>query len=654
VSTRTLDYGDNDPFSGVIGRTRHLAWPVHAYRITIPATLSAGRDLLNPFERVILNVIDAVGRLDEAALAQETCLPVDLVRTVILRLRDKGLINEDNLVIDRNRRSWEEEIREENYTSALAFRELVGGRLLPFVQILDGRNPLKTKLVDRRTLLRRDYASSRLGPPSAKEVISIITQMKRRSEAYAQSTRTPAIKQIRVEREPEYYLLDCPIAVQAHDAEFRIADPFGTGFSRVLEDVFSLRLETDEKLQEWMTNWRRALSTPKARDGEESRPREPFDTDEIRRRYPRLVRALIPSPGAQHRSVENIYASLEWALYYTCEMHDPQLAIRRLKQETGNNYSQWLSGIAEGLGFEVPRYGFRPVPNGKFDDYLDQKPEMDTVLGICLLQAEAHHEHPLRRIASASPDFIGRIRVLARDRGDRAHGKHVTVANGAQLESDPFMREIISALLPAIQFDSNAKSTDAGSQADLLLDARTSLQDAFGYRSFNKLGLSAQASLLTAEQFWLVCKDGDDARAFISNLYSALQGVLREFLSGTAPVGAREGEYKEQAAVKADRAGLGRLPDELASVRPRRIRETLQGNDLSVGASVIALLLTAGQEVLKEIANSQPDFLAAIADILAKRGHANQPAPMQKADAGELRKSAISTVRTLLELIQED
>lgn len=126
MSTRTLDYGDNYPFSGVIGRTRHLAWPVHAYRITIPATLSAGRDLLNPFERVILNVIDAVGRLDEDALAQETCIPVDLVRTVILRLRDKGLINDDNLIIDRNRRSWEEEIREENYTSALAFRELVG------------------------------------------------------------------------------------------------------------------------------------------------------------------------------------------------------------------------------------------------------------------------------------------------------------------------------------------------------------------------------------------------------------------------------------------------------------------------------------------------------------------------------------------------
>ena len=104
--------------------------------------------------------------------------------------------------------------------------------------------------------------------------------MKRRSEAYAQSTRTPDIAQIRVEREPESYLLDCPIAVQGHDADFRIADPFGTGFSRVLEDVFTHRLETDEKLQRWMTKWRQSLRAPKARDGGQSRPREPFDTDE--------------------------------------------------------------------------------------------------------------------------------------------------------------------------------------------------------------------------------------------------------------------------------------------------------------------------------------------------------------------------------------
>ena len=40
-------------------------------------------------------------------LADETCIPVDLVRSVVLRLRDRGLIDSDNRIIDRHRRKWE-------------------------------------------------------------------------------------------------------------------------------------------------------------------------------------------------------------------------------------------------------------------------------------------------------------------------------------------------------------------------------------------------------------------------------------------------------------------------------------------------------------------------------------------------------------------
>lgn len=645
----TLDYGDIDPFFGVIGRPQHLAWPVHAFRITIPAAPGAGEEHLNPFERVILHVLDAVGRLDEGELAQETCIPVSLVRTVILRLQDKGLIDEDNLVVDANRESWAREAKEEHYTSALAFRELVGGRLLPFVQILDEEHPLRTKTVKDATLLAQDHAASRLGPPSAGDVISVITQMKRRSEAYAESARTPDIAQIRVEREPESRLLDCLIAIQGHDADFRIADPFGTGFSRVLEDVFTHRLETDEELQKWMTKWRQRLRAPKASADGQERPREPWDTEENTRKYPGLIHALRHSRGMTHRSLEKIYGSLEWALYYTCELHDPKVAIKRLQYETGINYSQWLSGIARRLGFNVPRDGFRPLPPGKFKDYLDKKPEMDTVLGIALLQAEADPEHPLHTIASADPDFIGRIRSLARERGNRAHGKGTRVANGTPLESEQFMRENISTLLPAIQFDPQAQGAGVDSWADLLLDARTGLLGAFGYRDFNKLGLGVQASLLTAEQLWIGFRDGDDALPLISDLYSALQGVLREFLSGSAPSAVREGEYVKRAGVRAELAGLGELPVSLATVKRYRIRETLQGNDLSLGASVVALLLTASEDVLQEIAKVQSDFLSVISDLLQKRGHANQPVPMEKKTADELRKSVISVIRTLLE-----
>ena len=652
---RTLDFGDSSPFFGVVGRPRHLAWPVHAYRITIPTTMSVGRDSLNPFEVVVISILDAVGRLDEAALADETCLPIDLVRNVILRLRDRGLIDDDNVIVDGHRRTWEQRAYDEIYTSALVFRELVEGRLLPFVQLLEHDSSIKMKSVTLgiRTI-PRDPERACLGPPSPRDIIEIVSQMKRRSAAHARHAKTPTIEQIRVEREPEDYFLDCPIAIQAHEADYRIADPFGTGFSRVIEEVFSHRLESDEGLQDWMSTWRQNLNQPQPSVNARQRPLEPFDTEQNRLNYPNLLHTLTPASGAQRLSIEDIYACLEWALFYCCEMNDPGLAIRRLGQAMGSDYSPWLSGIAAGVGLDIPRSGFRPIANGKFDDYLNQKPEMETVLAIALVQADADSDHPIHEIAHANPEFLIRIRNLTSDRGDWAHGKHVAVPQDAELESERLMREAVGTLLPDIQFGSSTRHADAAAGADLRLAARTSLLDALGYQTFNRLGLSAQSSLQAAEQFWLTSKDGDDARAFISSLYATLQGVLRSFLDEAQQVACPEDQYFERAAENAQRAGLGFIPPALTTVNPRRIRSTLQGDDPSLGASVIAQLLTSSDEVLVAIAERQPDFLSVVAVIHGRRGHANQPAPMGRDELSRLRRKTLTTVVTLLELTQGD
>ena len=650
--TRTLDYGVNSPFLGVFGSPRKLSWPVHVYRVTIPATVKGGQGRLNPFERVILNMIDAAGDGDENALASETYIPVDLVRSVVFRLRDRGLIDSDNRIIDRKRRTWESDRHEDLYTSALVFRELVGGEVLPFVHVLDASNPIKTKDAHQKAL--RLHAATNRGAPSTREVIDAITEMKKRADEHNQNSRIPTIEQIRVEREPEEYLLDCQIAVQTRDADFRIADPFGLGFSRALEGVFTDRLNHEQGLQRWMTNWLQSLSSPGSGAWEPSKIRDSYDTPANSRRYPNLVRALTPAAGARHRSVSNIYAALEWALYYTCEARNPGIAIRQLIAETGPTYSQRLSEVAASLGFDVPRYGFRPIPKGRFDDYQNSKSEMETVLAIALLQAETDDEHPMRALATTFPDFIVRVRGLASDRGRRVHGARVPLAEDTELDSDSFMREAISTLLPAVRFEARAQVQPDDSTADLLLDARASVLATLGYQSFNMLGPDARNSLLDAEKFFLALNDGDDGREFLLNLYSALQGVLRRFLAGVTPSGLREPDYKEVARDRASLAGLGDLPRGIGSVNPRRIREALQGRDLSLGASVLAVLLTASEHRLGKLARSQPTFLADVDLIHERRGHGNEPVPMSRADAALLRKTAITTLATLLDLTSED
>lgn len=653
MSTRTLDFGDNSPYFAIVGRPRHLAWPVLAYRITVPTTAKGDRDRLNPFEVVVLDIIDSMGSLDIDSLATETCLPVDLVRNVAFRLRDRGLIDGDNMIIDAQRRTWAADRSEEAYTSALAFRELVEGRLLPYLHPLEGISSIQFKSVAGSRTLPEDHSRTQYQPPTPREICEVVTLMRRRSKAHARIARVPTVEQIRIDREPEKYMLDCQIAIQARDADYRIADPFGIGFSRTLEEVFAHRLDSDERLQEWMTSWRSQLSPAGIRAGAPSRASQPFDTDLNRTLYPNLVRALTPAPGRAHLSLEDIYACLEWALFYCCERNDPGLAIRRLNQATGTQYSSWLSGIVAGIGLEVPKSGFRPIPRGKFEDYFNQMPEMETVLAISLVQAEADAEHPMRAVAAANPDFLVRVRALTVDRGDRAHGNYTAVHQEGELESDRFMRTIVSTLLDGMQTDSATDAAHPESAADLRLQARSNLLEALGYRTFNRLGPSAQASLLDAERFWIASQDDEvDARAFVSSLYAALQSALRGYLDGASPMVSPEADYIPQAIANARRVGLGTLPLSLTSVSPRRIRATLQGDDLSLGASVIALLLTASDEVLDSISEGQPSFLSVMAEIHERRGHANQPAPMKRKDLNRLRSKAYTSVMTLLEISQ--
>ena len=99
---KLLDYDKPNPFGSIIGKPRKLAWPVNAYRVTLPK-VSGADDGLNAFERVILKLLDAVGVMDADDLAAETRIPLDLVKGILLRLQDKELIDEHNAVIKQGR-----------------------------------------------------------------------------------------------------------------------------------------------------------------------------------------------------------------------------------------------------------------------------------------------------------------------------------------------------------------------------------------------------------------------------------------------------------------------------------------------------------------------------------------------------------------------
>ena len=136
---KILDYEKPAPFGEIIGRPRHLAWPVNVYRVTLPRV--SNDDGLNVFERVILKLLEAVGLMDADALADETRIPLDLVKSILLRLQDKGLIDGDHSIVEQER----DDEPPPAFVTALLFRELATGKILPFLHLLDDASPMRKK-----------------------------------------------------------------------------------------------------------------------------------------------------------------------------------------------------------------------------------------------------------------------------------------------------------------------------------------------------------------------------------------------------------------------------------------------------------------------------------------------------------------------------
>lgn len=651
---RLLDYGTRNPFRSTIGRPQHLAWPVHAYRVTLPDK-SANGDDVNPFDRVILKLLAALGPLDASALSQETCIPMDLVKSVLLRLIDNGLVDNRHTLRDVDHDSPAERQRVAPvFVTAVLFRELVAGKILPFIHRIDDQNPL-LQHTESRFFLKKLRANPvhEWTIPTPRDVISAYRGMHKRMSLHGVANAFPPAQQIMVVPRPEPYYLDCPIAILRREGDFRIGDPFGDGFSLTLETAFTQLLEHDSPVREWLRDWKESLRNPRTHepDSAEQGPKEPFDNQANWQRYPNLVANLKPAKRETFRSLSKIYASIEWALFYACSRRPFEKAIDLLTFAKPVDHPALLSGAAQHIGLRTSEVSFRAIREGKLIDFRMGKAELGTVLAVSLLQAGQDHSHPIRRIAAQHPDIIDLVFGIKKRRDEKAHGEGAADSPEVQLASDELMREIVQLVLPDIWFaDTPALKQDEDARGDSLLDARASIQDEFGFRAFNRLGVNVQERLIHAERFWQSCRDGDDALSFAADLYAAVQAAFRAQLAGKFPPELSDSEFSSRAQQNAVSAELcSELPQCLRTVKALAIRQTLQGAGQTLGSCVIAYLLLSNQDTLRSITDLQPSFIDDIEEILTRRGHGNEPLPLPKADIERLRRASFATIKTLLE-----
>jgi hypothetical protein len=647
---KLLDYGEHNHFSDIIGKQRKLAWPVNAYRVTLPKVVNADESL-NVFERVILKLFGGVGAMDTDELAAETRIPLDLVKSILLRLQDKGHIDEYNVII-RQEPDTSEAGTTPVFVTALLFRELATGKILPFLHLLDDTNPLQKKEGDEKDFrIIRGDADHKRNTPTQRDVINVLRAVKKRMAAFGDHTQMPAVQQITIISEPEFYYLDCSIAIQKGDGEFRIVDPFGNGFSLILENAFDQLLVRDDGWGKWLLSWKQQLKNSSS-EKQDPELKKTFETATNLQRYPKLIANLKLARSQNFRSYAKIHASIEWAMFYCCSVRTYKEAVATFKLTAQAEHSALLAKEAKNIGLEPPLLGFRPIREGKLIDFENGKAELETVLAIAILQASNDDAHPLRHLSTSHTNFIDLLFDIKNKRAKKAHGEGEADAPEKELSDDSFMREIVHTLVPEVIFaDSPVTVLDKNIRADCLLDARASIQGEFGFKAFNQLGANMQDRLIHAECFWLSCIDNDDALCFVVDLYAAIQAVFGTVLTGKLPPDIDDMTLIKTAEQKAVKAGLCKdFPDILRRVKPLAVRQTLQGSSQTLGACVIAFVLLYDCDTLHTTSELQSTFLQDIGQIIAKRGHGNEPLPLSKSDTAKLRKSAFTTIKTLMEL----
>src|SRR5205823_2360731 len=113
-----------------------------------------------------------------------TCIPLDLVKGILLRLQDKAFIDEHNAIIEQENDNIESE--EENspvFVTALLFRELATGKILPFLHFLDDRKPLRKREEEKFVQMVSANQAHKQCVPVPRDVISALRAMKKRSKA---------------------------------------------------------------------------------------------------------------------------------------------------------------------------------------------------------------------------------------------------------------------------------------------------------------------------------------------------------------------------------------------------------------------------------------------------------------------------------------
>ena len=708
---RVYDFNAKTCASGFVGRPREIEWPCEMFRITMPKPGKREEQDFNPIEVCVLKLL-SYGQYEPKDLANETCLPKDLIEVILLRLYDRECIDDhyklkpDVLKLIERQAVDNDEMPTE-YVSFVVFRECIEGSILPMV--IDANNLRAEEINDdgsidkgknKPVFLHRihnpENNTNDKGKITSQEVIKVLRTMARRRKLAGGTYSIPSQDYISVESTFETCSLWTRMILQK-SGDWRILNPFERGWSPELEAAYRSLLRRDSEEGKSLLEWQKKnLVEDRITVTSVEHPREPYDTTENNLHYPQLLAWL-------RGDNPDIIPILEWALFYSLKQFDTRKIVQLFHIDIPQNNERRLEEAIKALTHNSSGDSLIPMPldenvtdaqkdnlsgepktpKGQVKDNVESSPqkeedrqnltnlpgmkrirvpqegkltsfqtegmaEMSVVLPIALLLAQEEPRFPLEKIFREYPDFLSIIGDLQKRHNIYRHNKSIWKRIYGE-DDYSFMKKVVTMLLPSIVFSDLPIFTEDKTNVDSQLMARLKLQDILGIAAFDQMDSILQDSLLRAEiirQNYASAKNEPfDAVHGVNLLYAALQGAFRPFLIGQRPTGA----LMELASQKAYKAGLGKLPISLSSVRSEMIQTTLDGYDQTLGASVITWLLLSDIDILYHVAQRHKSFFGDIDRLLTLNKHGNQICMMTPKDFSTLSDSVHKIIITITE-----
>ena len=620
----------------IIGRERYLGWPVDAYRIFVPAIRDdpLGAEY-NPFERIVIAQLYVEDPLvnSDSALAEHICLPQDFVHDIILKLEGKGIVrsgeyrleNKVKSIISEAESLSDRESHEELLTG-FVFREAVTGRMLPHVMLVED-GPLETMDFDevaRRNPIVLERNPRCVRSPTDDEVRYSIIGWRHRVRNDGNSVRIPSYAKFERLDTPESYYLLCPIAVRRSDGEDRVGDPFGHGYSLVLEAALEDAMDRDQSLLDKLERWKKSL------ENQDEKIREvldqikfPFDVRRVESCYPRLAAALETAYGSSSPSIPDLFSALEWGFHYhfADEVESIYLALTSMKAA---EFEERVKNNLVALGWEGRHLPSNRPYEKQITAFSKGECALFKVLFPIMLMRETTKETALFKIRDEIPNFPELIASMRRLRGAKSHGAKVDY--GMMLsyaETRKFVERLLTILLPDVVFlESTPEAVLIDANTDNRYKARNDVRNGYGRAIYRALPGVTLEHLVEAQIEFNTLEENGNAVKLVREVASAMQSLLTEALNDIPRK--RDRHPFETARKRLLAFHFAPLCDAFRDLNPDRVSRGFDWKVETLGVAGLVLAICGDDDVLARISSLDSNFFNFIGEVHECRGHDQQ------------------------------